>query len=83
MANKESRYDVVLTVTCVVKKAGAEAKAFATTKAEIQYSGMDYLQVVVCQDQVASFGKSLTETGYAAAAMNGFAAEVAALKSEK
>jgi hypothetical protein len=82
MADKASRYNVTLTVQCKVESLDATGKVaspFADTNAEIKYSGMNYLQIVVTQDLVARFGKMIAETGYAAASASGFAAEVEAL----
>ena len=82
MANKDSRYNVKLTLGYeIVKADGTKFASFGP--AVIDYASMDYLQVCVVQSMVAEFGKALTDTGFAAAAMSGFAAEVEQLKALK
>jgi hypothetical protein len=81
MADKDSRYNMVVTIGYEIKK--SEGDDFAKLKSELTYTGMDYLQITVTQKMIAELANNFADMGFVSASAMGFDAEIAAITEAK
>jgi len=73
----EKEFDVTLNVTASVrKKTDQGAKEWYSQNTEVNYKGMDVLQVTATNAAIVRFGEILAELGWDGAKLQGFPPEL-------
>jgi hypothetical protein len=76
-----TKYDVKLKLSYdIVKEDGTK---FADVSCNLNYYGMNIMQVTVTEGLCVGFSQSLVDMGFAGAAMKGYAADLEKLKAMK
>lgn len=84
MAKQTDRFDVTMKFDVTVKKVGDEGgKPWYGSTGEIEYTGMDYLQVCAVNGAIVKLAEVLADFGYDASVVAGFPVEVVKAIKEK